>query len=159
MFNEKINSFPIVHRPSSRKALSSVPISSDFSVVTSSEIYDVIRDIKDPEHPFTLEELMVVKEDLISVVPCEHYFWITIYFVPTVPHCSLAALIGLCLREKIRQSFPETLNLKLTILISPGSHQTEEEVNKQINDKERVQAAMENANLYSAVLECIKANE
>ena len=158
MFKDKINSFPIVHQPSSRKAPSSDSRQTNSSLVSSSEIYDVIRDIKDPEHPFTLEELMVVKEDLISVTSCENYFCITIYFVPTVPHCSLAALIGLCIRKRICQSF-SSFNLKITILISPGSHQTEEEVNKQINDKERVQAAMENPNLYSTVLECVGSYE
>ena len=31
---------------------------------------------------------------------------ITIEFTPTVPHCSLATLIGLCLREKLRRELP-----------------------------------------------------
>jgi metal-sulfur cluster biosynthetic enzyme len=152
MFNEKINSSPVVHLPLLRKPVQPL----NFSGLLSSEsIFDVIRDIKDPEHPFTLEELLVVKEEFISIVPIDNYFSITIFFTPTVPHCSLAALIGLCIREKIRRSFP-SLNLKLSIMISPGSHQTEDDVNKQINDKERVQAAMENPNLYPAVLECLE---
>lgn len=156
MFGEKINSSPIVHQPQARKS-PSCDSSSSFLGPSSEAIFDVIREIKDPEHPFSLEELMVVKEELISVVSTRHFFSITLYFIPTVPHCSLAALIGLCIREKIRQSFP-SYNLKLTILIAPGTHQSENDVNKQINDKERVQAAMENPNLYPLVLECLQGN-
>ena len=37
-----------------------------------------------------------------------------------------------------------------------GTHSIEEDVNKQINDKERVAAAMENPNLRDVVEQCIK---
>ena len=40
-----------------------------------------------------------------------------------------------------------------------GSHSIEEDVNKQINDKERVAAAMENPNLRDMVEDCIKEIE
>mgnify|MGYP001796920540 CR=1 FL=1 len=35
------------------------------------EIYDVIRDIRDPEKPETLEELDVLKEESVSVFYCD----------------------------------------------------------------------------------------
>ena len=37
-----------------------------------------------------------------------------------------------------------------------GTHNTEQDINKQINDKERVAAAMENPNLRETVDQCIE---
>ncbi|XP_026540473.1 cytosolic iron-sulfur assembly component 2A [Notechis scutatus] len=71
------------------------------------EAYDLIRTIRDPEKPNTLEELEVVSESGVEVAeigPGESL--ITIRFTPTVPHCSLATLIGLCLRIKLQRCLP-----------------------------------------------------
>ncbi|XP_061519968.1 cytosolic iron-sulfur assembly component 2A isoform X1 [Phycodurus eques] len=59
------------------------------------EVYDVIRSIRDPEKPSTLEELDVVTEKCVEVreLGPDEYL-IVIKFSPTVPHCSLATLIG-----------------------------------------------------------------
>lgn len=46
-------------------------------------------------------------------------------FNPTVPHCSLATLIGLCIRIKIERNIPH--KLKLDIYIKKGAHTTEDE--------------------------------
>lgn len=108
-----------------------------------------------------------------------------IEFNPTVPHCSLATLIGLCIRVKVQRNLPH--NIKLDIFIKKGAHNTEHEseyhkkylgyqkilsfsvsfkwnhiflvVNKQINDKERIAAAMENPSLSELVEKCIKDDE
>ena len=45
--------------------------------------------------------------------------------------------------------------IKLDILVKEGTHNTEQDINKQINDKERVAAAMENPNLRETVDQCI----
>ena len=84
--------------------------------------------------------------------------WIKILFTPTVPHCSLATLIGLCLRVKLERCL-EGRQFKLDIMVSEGAHTIEGDVNKQINDKERVAAAMENPNLREVVEECIREAE
>ena len=55
---------------------------------------DYIRDIMDPEHPYTLEQLKVVEEDKIIVSDDGYYCQIVVQYTPTVPHCSLATLIG-----------------------------------------------------------------
>lgn len=147
---------------------------------------DLIRDIKDPEHPHTLEELNVIKESDIKLTRPPHStsspshesdptrqlsegaiastasssfsddeeVWIRVQFTPTVPHCSLATLIGLCLRVKLERTLQRSF--KLDIFVNEGSHSIEGDVNKQINDKERVAAAMENPNLREMVEECIK---
>ena len=81
-----------------------------------------------------------------------------IEFVPTVQHCSLAPLIGLCIRTKLERTLvPGTV--KLDIFVKSGTHSTVEDINKQINDKERVSAALENPNIRETVEMCIKLNE
>ncbi|XP_037908518.1 MIP18 family protein galla-1 isoform X2 [Hermetia illucens] len=122
-------------------------------------IYDALRTIRDPEKPHTLEDLNVVYEDGIFVQnPTKsNVYVVRIEFNPTVPHCSLATLIGLCIRIKIERSLPH--NIKLDIYIKKGAHSTEIEINKQINDKERIAAAMENPNLRELVENCIKDEE
>ncbi|KAE8023325.1 hypothetical protein FH972_009034 [Carpinus fangiana] len=44
---------------------------------------------------------------------------------------------------------------KVDIRVAPGSHASEAAVNKQLNDKERVAAALENPNLLDMVGECL----
>ncbi|XP_068814169.1 cytosolic iron-sulfur assembly component 2A isoform X2 [Struthio camelus] len=118
------------------------------------EVYDIIRTIRDPEKPNTLEELEVVTESCVEVHEIgEDEYLVIIRFTPTVPHCSLATLIGLCLRIKLQRCLP--FRHKLEIYISEGTHSTEEDINKQINDKERVAAAMENPNLREIVEQCV----
>lgn len=55
---------------------------------------DLIRGIIDPEKPQTLEDLDVVKEEDVYIYRHEKEMWIKLVFTPTVPHCSLASLIG-----------------------------------------------------------------
>ncbi|KAF2073948.1 hypothetical protein CYY_004735 [Polysphondylium violaceum] len=129
------------------------------TLIDSIDVFDIIRSIKDPEFPNTLEELNVVNEDLITVDNSTEndYCTIKIYFTPTVPHCHLAPTIGLCIREKLNLLLPK--KSKIEILIKPGTHQTEDTINKQVNDKERYIAAMENKEIKKLVLECIEETE
>merc|ERR1712083_870605 len=85
------------------------------------EIFDLIRDINDPEHPLTLEQLNVVTEEQITVEDDKNN--IVVMFTPTIPHCSMATLIGLAIRVKLLRSLPD--RFKVQVLISPGSHATE----------------------------------
>lgn len=68
-------------------------------------------------------------------------------------HCSLATLIGLCIRVKLLRSLPP--RFKLDVYVAAGSHASEAAVNKQLNDKERVAAALENPNLLDMVRQCL----
>lgn len=52
-------------------------------------------------------------------------YFVEIEFNPTVPHCSLATLIGLCMRIKVERNHIE--KLKLDIRIKKGAHDTEDE--------------------------------
>ena len=78
---------------------------------------------------------------------------ITVAFTPTVEHCSMATLIGLSIRVKLLRVLPR--RFKVDIKVSPGSHASEHAVNKQLNDKERVAAALENPNLLEKVDLCL----
>ncbi|CAN6269121.1 unnamed protein product, partial [Urochloa humidicola] len=109
------------------------------------------RDIKDPEHPYSLEQLNVVTEDSVELNDESNHVRVT--FTPTVEHCSMATVIGLCIRVKLIRSLPP--RYKVDIRVAPGSHSTEAAVNKQLNDKERVAAALENPNLLDMVEECL----
>ncbi|CAI9095232.1 OLC1v1031128C2 [Oldenlandia corymbosa var. corymbosa] len=62
-------------------------------------------------------------------------------------------VIGLCLRVKLMRSLPS--RFKVDIRVAPGTHATEAAVNKQLNDKERVAAALESPNLSSMVEDCL----
>ncbi|XP_066911161.1 cytosolic iron-sulfur assembly component 2B-like [Clytia hemisphaerica] len=119
--------------------------------IDSREIFDIIRNINDPEHPLTLEQLNVVEEKNIDVDDDKSY--LKIMFTPTIPHCSMATLIGLSIRVLLLRSLPT--RYKVDVLISPGTHVSELAVNKQLADKERVAAALENVHLLNVINQCL----
>ncbi|KAL5181392.1 Protein AE7-like 1 [Glycine soja] len=140
------------------------------------------------DDPHADDALSVLSEESISVD--DKLGRILITFTPTVQHCSMATVIGLCLRVKLKHYFPPHYKRSeavpshnrgrcrrvavadqttvigdkivvryVDIKVSPGSHANEESVNKQLNDKERVAAALENPNLRQLVDECLYSNE
>lgn len=115
------------------------------------EIFDLIRAINDPEHPNTLEELNVIREDHVYVDTKANE--IKVLFTPTIPHCSMATLIGLSIRVRLLRALPR--RFKVEVSIYPGTHASRDAVNKQLADKERVAAALENDRLLSAVNQCL----
>jgi hypothetical protein len=131
--------------------------------VTPATIYELVRDIKDPEHPYTLEQLNVVSKDNIYVgliepdgsvpstgLPIRH---IRILFQPTIPHCSMAAIIGLCIKLRVSRCVGEEYFVRVNI--AEGAHVNYRALNKQLDDKERVAAALENEALYALMSECL----
>ena len=90
---------------------------------------------------------------LLFFTPIFSTSYIKIFFTPTIPHCSMAQLIGLCIRVKLLRSLPR--RFKVDIYVTPGTHNSEEAVNRQLNDKERVAAALENAQLLKVINGCI----
>jgi metal-sulfur cluster biosynthetic enzyme len=150
--NEVINSNPIVYEVNKKVFVNiNDPVFEDDSIdeITPVEIFEYIRNLNDPEHPLTLEQLNVVNVEHISVEGNK----VLVQFTPTIPHCSMATLIGLCIRVKLLRSLPS--RFKIIVQIYPGSHQSEAAVNKQLNDKERVAAAIENGHLLDVVNKCI----
>ncbi|KAM7267035.1 hypothetical protein ACFE04_009201 [Oxalis oulophora] len=145
MVSGLINENPVVYEKKERRSRIA-PSTNDAAAAVVDEY-----DIKDPEHPYSLEQLKVITEDAIEVNDRNSYVRVT--FTPTVEHCSMATVIGLCLRVKLMRSLPP--RFKVDIRVAPGSHSTEAAVNKQLNDKERVAAALENPNLVDMVDECL----
>eukprot|EP00466_Bigelowiella_natans_P011142 jgi/Bigna1/132511/aug1.18_g7219 len=68
---------------------------------------------------------------------------LTVKVRPTVPHCSVASLIGLCIHLTLSR-YLDIDRVKLSVRMAEGSHNQEEDVNAQLADKERVSAALEN---------------
>ncbi|KAF9792264.1 hypothetical protein BJ322DRAFT_1028066 [Thelephora terrestris] len=121
--------------------------------IDQNEVFDLVRFITDPEHKhMTLEELMVVSAPQCSV--SNETNRVQIEFTPTVPHCGMSTVIGLTLRVRLLRALPD--RFKVDIRVKPGSHQSENELNKQLNDKERVAAALENSALLTVLEECLE---
>ena len=63
---------------------------------------------------------------------------------------------GLSLRVRLLHALPPSY--KVDISIRPGTHQSENAINKQLNDKERVAAALENEHLLGVVRRCLETS-
>ncbi|CAG8301852.1 unnamed protein product [Penicillium salamii] len=146
-----------------------VPLPADFDSASSDsdddnlmeepideqEIYDLISTISDPEHPISLGELAVVSLPDIAIkptlpqVPDSPLQTVTVLITPTITHCSLATVIGLGVRVRLEQSLPS--RFRMDVRIKEGTHSTGDEVNKQLADKERVAAALENGALMGVI--------
>ena len=118
---------------------------TDHDEIDAYEIFDMLRYINDPEHPLTLEKLQVIKRELITIKDDT----VKVEFTPTIPNCSMATLIGLMIRVKLHRCLPS--RFKIDVYIEKGKHETETDINKQLNDKERVLAALENPGLTQMV--------
>ncbi|XP_024533753.1 protein AE7 [Selaginella moellendorffii] len=150
------NANPVIHeRKATRRQRPSIGDESAAEEIDALEVFEHLRDIRDPEHPYSLEQLNVLAEEGIEVDDKQSYVRVT--FTPTVQHCSMATLIGLCIRVKLMHSLPP--RFKVDIRVAPGSHSTAAAVNKQLNDKERVVAAMENPYLAQTVRDCLAPPE
>ncbi|CAI2182316.1 14375_t:CDS:2 [Funneliformis geosporum] len=151
---ELINANPTIYIPSktSHRIITAKDEDENIEdIIDSQEVFDLIRSISDPEHPLSLEELNVTQLEHVSVDDDKDR--VIIEFTPTIPHCSMATLIGLCIRVRLLRSLPE--RFKVDINVRKGTHQSEQAVNKQLNDKERVAAALENAHLLEVVNQCL----
>lgn len=127
--------------------------------IDSQEIFDLISSISDPEHPLTLAQLAVVNLVDIHVKngkdKLKDISEVLIKVTPTITHCSLATLIGLGIRVRLERCLPPRFRIK--ILVKEGTHQSENQVNKQLNDKERVAAACENEQLLTVILQMLSS--
>ncbi|KAI0792821.1 hypothetical protein C8Q75DRAFT_751584 [Abortiporus biennis] len=124
--------------------------------IDQDEIFELIRSISDPEHrSMTLEQLAVVSAPQISFdsPSSSSRRNVTVEFTPTVPHCGMSTFIGLSIRVRLLRSLPN--RFKVEIRVKPGSHQSENALNKQLNDKERVAAALENPALVEVLEQCL----
>ncbi|KAL4969210.1 iron-sulfur cluster assembly protein CIA2 [Aspergillus stella-maris] len=128
--------------------------------IDEQEIYDLISTISDPEHPISLGALAVVSLPDIAIkpslpnIPDSPLRTVTVLITPTITHCSLATVIGLGVRVRLEQSLPP--RFRVDIQIKEGTHSTADEVNKQLADKERVAAALENGTLMGVIAKMLE---
>jgi len=137
-------------------SLSLWPIRLDRSRLTGRALTDLISTISDPEHPHTLGQLSVVRLPDIHLSPSpaelaspDSLLTVLVELTPTINHCSLATVIGLAVRCRLEQTLPP--NYRVDVRMKDGSHAQDDQVNKQLGDKERVAAALENDTLQRMV--------
>ncbi|KAL8639470.1 MAG: hypothetical protein Q9228_003501 [Teloschistes exilis] len=149
--------------PSSASESESSDSEEEVEPIDEQEIYDLIAPIQDPEHPLTLGSLSVVNLPDISISPTlpptslspngnngqPQITTVTVLVTPTITHCSLATVIGLGVRVRLEQALPP--RFRVDVRIKEGTHSTAEQVNRQLGDKERVAAALENGTLMSVL--------
>uniref|UniRef100_A0A673H5H6 Cytosolic iron-sulfur assembly component 2B n=1 Tax=Sinocyclocheilus rhinocerous TaxID=307959 RepID=A0A673H5H6_9TELE len=144
------NANPLIFQRSGERLLTATDEDEDVAdPIDDREIFDIFsKSINDPEHPLSLEELNVVEQMLINVNDEEST--VSVEFTPTIPHCSMATLIGLSIKVKLLRSLPDRFKV---ILVSSQTHL----INKQLADKERVAAALENSQLLEVVNQCLSS--
>lgn len=125
----------------------------DREEIDSQEIYDLISSIQDPEHPNSLASLAVVNLPDIFITkpssPTSRISTVTVLLTPTTAHCSLGTVIGLAVRVRLENALPP--RFRIDVRLKEGTHTTADAVNKQLGDKERVAAAMENGTLVGVI--------
>lgn len=138
----------------SEPELSDMETDEDNEDIDAQEIFDLLATMSDPEHPLTLAQLAIVNLPDIHVKNIENGLSeVLIKITPTITHCSLATLIGLGIRVRLERCLPPRFRIR--IFLKEGTHQSENQVNKQLNDKERVAAACENEQLLSVILQML----
>ncbi|KAM0681670.1 Mitotic spindle-associated MMXD complex subunit MIP18 [Glugoides intestinalis] len=134
--------------------------------ISKKSIFEIIRHIKDPEHPYDLEVLGIVGLNDIDVFDIENSTilctsgqpipFIKVIFTPTVPHCSMAGIIGLSI---IYQLMAYTVGYVIKVEIKEETHSMYQALNKQLSDKDRIFAAFENEGLLDIIESCINTKK
>ncbi|MFW9845984.1 MAG: iron-sulfur cluster assembly protein [Candidatus Thorarchaeota archaeon] len=91
-----------------------------------------LKPVQDPEHPVSITDprMAIVKEEYISITGNT----IQVQFKPTVQYCPMGGLIGILIRHRLEEVFPES---KIQVALLPGSHSLEKDVNSMITDDEK----------------------
>lgn len=74
----------------------------------------------------TLEELGVVSLEATFVDDVKKH--VKVFVTPTIAHCSMISLIGLCVKIQLMRLLPE--QTKITVLLEKGTHVQEAEGKK-----------------------------
>lgn len=152
-------------------SLLSLPRSADDTLATPPPLpsvcthstSDLVSKIQDPEHPFSLGQLAVVNLPDITLDPppgsvaasCgDSLVHVRVDITPTVSHCSHATVIGLAVRVRLERCLPP--NYRVEVCVKESTHAQDDQVTKQLADKERVAAALENSALVSVLDSMLK---
>jgi metal-sulfur cluster biosynthetic enzyme len=121
----------------------------------SIQIFYFLKNILDPEFPYKIYTLRIISFEmiLIKIFVFNKSFNFNILIIPTIEFCNMSSLILLCIDNKLNQKksikklnkiLPLNWTWKFFSEIPSISHINAHYVSKQINDKERKAAAMEN---------------
>lgn len=157
IFDALAPAYPSLADPMSSPDASSISSESDEDEareeIDEQEVYDLISTISDPEHPLSLGSLGVITLEDISIIPPtsprSRISTVTVLLTPTTSACSLTTVIGLGVKVRLVHALPP--RFRVDVRIKEGTSNTANEVNKQLGDKERVAAAMENRSLINVV--------
>lgn len=155
IFDTLVPAYPAYADPFSSPEASSSSDSEEeeHEEIDEQEVYDLISTISDPEHPNSLASLAVVNLPDIKIFPPSsprsRISTVQVLLTPTTAHCSLGTVIGLAVRVRLEQALPP--RFRIDVRLKEGTHTTADAVNKQLGDKERVAAAMENGTLVGVI--------
>lgn len=100
--------------------------------VTNQEVFEALEPVQDPEHPISItdERMGIVKKDYIKVEDNQ----IRVEFKPTVPYCPMGGLIGVLIRNRLEEVYPD---MEIKVRVLPGSHSQETAVNEMVSNDEK----------------------
>lgn len=161
LFDNLIPQYSYLNDPFDEPLSSSDSDDDTVEDIDQQEVYDLISSISDPEHPLSLGSLAVVNLPDIHIQPPSSphssISTVVVEITPTITHCSLATVIGLGVRVRLEQALPP--RFRVDVRIKKGTHSTDEAVNKQLGDKERVAAALENGTLMGVLRKMLSTCE
>ncbi len=98
-------------------------------MATVLEVFKALEPVQDPEHPISITDpqMSIVTQDYIKVEGNE----IEVQFRPTVPYCPMGGLIGVLIRHRLEEVYPDN---EIKVCLLPGSHSLETQVNNMISD-------------------------
>ena len=107
-------------------------------MTTVSEVFEALEPVKDPEHPISITDpqMSIVKQEYIRV----NDDLIEVQFKPTVPYCPMGGLIGILIRHRLELVYPDR---KIRVLLLPGSHSLEAQVNDMISNDQKYHQIIE----------------
>lgn len=130
-------------------------------------IFNHLTKTVDPEYPLTLSDLGILKLEHIEVVN-QNSSYLTIQkisFFPTFGQCKLAPLLGITIFFLIQSKITIKKLVKIyhrnwlpvfKINLDNNVHAIGENITRQLNDTERLSAALENNSIRLSALRCIK---
>ncbi|MBN2228782.1 MAG: DUF59 domain-containing protein [Candidatus Thorarchaeota archaeon] len=108
------------------------------NLATIGEVFKALEPVMDPEHPISITDpqMSIVQEDYIEIEGDT----IKVQFKPTVPYCPMGGLIGVLIRNRLESVYPDK---KIEVLVLPGSHSLEAQVNDMISDNQKYHSIVE----------------
>jgi len=129
-----------------------------------------LKELLDPEYPIELVNLGILK---IEKIENKGNNWsqvtlIGLEFLPTYGQCKMAPLLGITLFAAVFKRWLILLVMKIKnkrwlvfykIKVSKKDHHSGEIITQQLNDQERLSAALENTAIRLAILNCTNSNQ